>query len=84
MMCETSSSIQERTYSGEEDTLALLDGVPGVRTTLRGQEESLKSSASGRRDNFGAFMVYFVVKFVVVMILVVLVSHSGSHSGSHS
>jgi len=76
--------LTERTYSGEEDTLALLDGVPGVRTTLRGQEESLKSSASGRRDNFGAFMVYFVVKFVVVMILVVLVSHSGSHSGSHS
>jgi hypothetical protein len=45
MKCETSSSIQERTYraySGE-DTLALLDGVPGVRTTLRGQEDSLRS-----------------------------------------
>ncbi len=46
----TSSSIQERTYraySGE-DTVAitLLEGVPGVRTTLRGQEDSLRSRVS--------------------------------------
>ncbi|KAH9561409.1 hypothetical protein CY35_05G021100 [Sphagnum magellanicum] len=49
----TSSSIQERTYraySGEDtsETLAitLSKGVPGVRTTLRGQEDSLRSRVS--------------------------------------
>jgi hypothetical protein len=46
-------------HSGEDtsETLAitLLEGVPGVRTTLRGQEDSLSSSVSpahGRREHY--------------------------------
>jgi serine/threonine protein kinase len=83
-----------RAYSGE-DTLALLDGVPGVRTTLRttlrGQEDSLRSRVSPRSrsrsradDNWGLFLLCILLPSLLLMIPVILISRMKPPSPSPS